>query len=232
MKKARYAVIDYRAAERVKNELLKYACEIIPTVHQNTYESICGHADIQLCRIDDKTAVCAPNCYEYYKNHLSGVNIVCGEKNPGESYPGDVLYNACCAESFAMHNFKYTDKAVLRAAQKRFKRFVNVKQGYSCCASCAAGDFVITEDDGIYNALLKNNIKALKISSGSVELPGMNYGFFGGATGFFGGTVFTVGEIDKHTDFEIIGKFLGNKNIDIVSLCSGKLRDTGSVLFF
>ena len=228
----KYAIIDYRILDEIKNELSKYAENIIPTIRQNTYESICGHSDIQLCKIDDNTIVCAPNCFEYYKSRLSGVNVICGEKNPNGNYPNDVLYNVCTSDGFAMHNFKYTDKITLAVIEQKFSKHINVRQGYSCCSTCAVGNAVITEDSGIYRALTSNGIDALKISSGSVVLKGMNYGFFGGAVGVYKNNFFTVGNLDTHSDAGQINEFLKERNINVYKLADGKLRDVGSILFF
>lgn len=232
MKLAKYAIIDFRTDAIIIEELNKYTDKIIKTKKQNTYDSICGHADIQLCKIDDNTAVCAPNCYEYFKSQLQGINVICGDKNPCGLYPTDVLYNACCFGDYAIHNFKYTDKITLAVIEQKFSKRINVKQGYSKCSICHIGNAVITDDDGIPKKLCEFKLDVLKLKSKDVNLNGMNYGFFGGAVGTFKNYIFSVGSIEKHSDAKCITKFLNKHNFNLIELSKNPLYDVGSIIFF
>jgi hypothetical protein len=59
-----------------------------------------------------------------------------------------------------------------------------VKQGYTKCSLVVVDEkSVITSDMGLAAALQRFEIDVLLISQGHVALPGLQYGFLGGASG-------------------------------------------------
>lgn len=226
-----FVIIDFRAETETKNSLSKYFEIIVKTNKKNTLDAVCGHADISLCRIKDDELIVCPSDYEYYKGILTGIKLSCGCSVPATEYPYDVCYNAACFGSFAVHNFRYTDKITLAVIEQKFSNRINVNQGYSKCSICGfEDDSAITDDDGIYNKLKGNGIDVLKISKGDVKLKGMNYGFFGGATGVFENNLFLNGELKYHRDADKIKSFLKNHGINIIELKKGVLTDIGSIV--
>ena len=70
----------------------------------------------------------------------------------------------------------------------------------------------------------------LKISKGSVYLPGFDYGFIGGASGKIADDeIIFNGDISKHPDYKNIMSFLCKHNVKAVSF-KDKLEDIGSII--
>ena len=52
------------------------------------------HPDIQIHFLNSNTAVCAPECYDYYAQFSKNIdNLLCGTLVPENTYPLDVAYN-------------------------------------------------------------------------------------------------------------------------------------------
>lgn len=185
------------------------------------------HADMQLVKIGDEI-ITAPMFYEYYSKLLPGKKIICGEKNPDGHYPACAAYNAAVTEKYAICNEKYTDRIILQRVRKAGLEIINVKQGYAKCSLCLFPGGAITSDKGIYKKI-SSVIDTLLIAPGSISLPGAEYGFIGGASGF-GDRLYFTGSIEKHPAFHEIKSFLEYKNTEFVSL-PGELTDYGTALF-
>lgn len=227
----KYAIIDFRASEETIFNVRKYFSEVILTNPQKTYESICGHPDIAVCKTDNKTIITAPDDYLYYKERLQGITVICGKLNPGISYPDDVLYNVACSEDAAIHNFKFTDEITLAVIEQKFLKRIQVNQGYSKCSICVINNKgIITDDESIYNQTVNHGIDSLLITKGDVKLKGMNYGFFGGATGVYDNKLFLNGELSKHKDEKIISEFIKKYNVELIELKKGYIEDIGSII--
>ena len=69
-----------------------------------------------------------------------------GEEEVGYEYPEDVKYNICQIGNNIIHDFKYTDKRILKyiTNQKNLKQ-IPVHQGYSKC------NIVATSEKILYN---------------------------------------------------------------------------------
>lgn len=226
-----FVIVDYRTAAETLNSLSGYFENIVKTNKKSTYEAVCGHPDISICRIKSDEIVVCPSDYEYYKSLLRGFKLSCGISEPAAEYPYDVCYNAACFGNTAVHNFRYTDKITLAVIEQKFSKRINVNQGYSKCSICEFEDnSAITDDEGIYNKLKSSGIDVLKISKGDVKLKGMNYGFFGGATGVFENNLFLNGELKYHRDADKINSFLKKHGINIIELKKGFITDIGSIL--
>lgn len=228
-----FGIVDFRANDTFVKNLTNVCDAIIKTKKANTYDAICGHPDISVCKLGNDEIITAPMFYDYYKNALPDINVICGDENPGHEYPNDVLYNiSCFGESF-IHNTKYTDKKALAVIEQKFSKHINVRQGYSKCATAIVGNnAIITEDEGIAKEAKKANIKVCKITKGDVKLENMEYGFFGGATGVFKNNFYINGKLKYHRDCNLIYKFLKDNGIvDIIELSDFELEDIGSILF-
>ena len=229
-KMSKYAIVDFRIKQEAIDTLSAHFDKIIKTKPINVHKSICGHADIAVCKLNNNEISVCPSQYEYYKSELPDINIICGSSEPAYKYPEDVFFNAACNNDIAVHNFQFTDKITLAVINQKFSKHINVRQGYSKCSICFINDSVITDDDGTYNELYKNGIQALKINKGSVKLTGMDYGFFGGATGAFNNKLFVNGELRFHESELLIRNFLNEKEIEIIQLKRGALEDIGSII--
>lgn len=193
-------------------------------------EGVKYHPDMQLVRADEKW-ICAPQVLDYYKPYFDdcGLKLDCGESTPEYNYPQDIAYNVAIMGNFAIHNFKYTDKAFIQ--NSHFEK-INVSQGYTKCNLCiVADDAAITSDEGIYNALLRKNIDLLKIDFGNVCLPGYDYGFIGGASGIIDDkTLAFCGNVDLHPQGELIKSFCKKHGVTTVSLGNVPLMDIGTII--
>lgn len=222
-------ILDKNIPKEVKANLKKEDFKLIFTEEiKNLKSPLSTHADMQVCRINDKKIVVEPSVFDYYFNKLNDYDIIV-EKGSGflrEKYPEDSLYNLAANEDIAIHNFKIADENVLKNLKKQK---INVKQGYSKCNICFAKDIIITSDYGIYKKI-PQSVKKLLVESGDIELQGYDYGFIGGATGFFKKLYF-IGNLEKYKEKEKIKEFLKNNDIEYKSLCEGSLKDFGSLIF-
>ena len=228
---SKYAIIDFRASGKAISALNNYFDKVIPSFPLNVNPAICGHPDIGVCKIGDDRIVVSPSVYKYYKNELPGIDVICGSSEPSAKYPDDVFYNAACGNTLAVHNFKFTDKITLAEIKQKFSKHINVEQGYSKCSICLInGDGIITDDEGIYKKLTKPNSDVLKINKGKIILKGMNYGFFGGSTGYIDKKLFLNGEIKYLDDAEIIINYLKEHNTELIEINKGSIEDIGTII--
>lgn len=231
IKMSKYAIVDYRLDKNAVKSLEQHFDKVVPSVKLDVNPSICGHPDLSVCKIDeDKITVC-PSAYEYYKNELPDIKIICGSSEPFGKYPKDIFYNAACGNHIAVHNFKFTDKITLAQIEQKFSKHINVQQGYSKCSiSFTGNNGMITDDDGIYENLIIHGFDALKIKRGKIILSGMNYGFFGGATGYSENKLFLNGEIKYLDDAEIIIDYLKKHDTELIEVNKGFVVDIGTIV--
>ena len=226
-----FAIIDYRAKKEAIVCLYKFFDKVVLTSPLNVQQAIDGHADISVCKIADNEIVVCPSLYNYYKSELPEINIFKGSSEPDYKYPNDVIYNAACSGSVAIHNFEFTDKTTLAVIKQKFSKHINVHQGYSKCSICfVKNNGLITDDEGIYKEVKNHEIDALKITKGDVKLHGMNYGFFGGATGCFENKLFLNGEVKYHKDKNKIVDYLNKHNVELIEIKKGPIEDIGSII--
>ena len=107
---------------------------------------------------------------------------------------------------------------------------VNVNQGYAKCSTALAGDYFITADKGIYEAMTANGAKGLLIESGDIRLDGVDYGFIGGCCFYNDGVLYYAGDITKHRNYSIISDFLRERGIELCCLSKTELYDIGGFI--
>ena len=178
--------------------------------------------------------------YEANRNIIDKLNLdIIIEKSPQScGYPHDVGLNAAMFGGNLICRVKYTNEKILEYAREYGKNIIDVKQGYAKCSVCIVDEnSVITSDVSIYNKICKkapqNNINALLITPGHIDLPGCGYGFIGGCSGLIKSDgknllAFT-GDINLHPDREKIKDFCRGRGVEPVSLSGEKLRDYGSL---
>lgn len=199
-------------------------------IHKNgKLEPFCAnHADILTYHIGNDDFIAD----ETAKNALNDCNI-CEIVNVCSPYPNDCLLNAADIGDFLICNSKITHKTILKAAEKRNKRIIDVNQGYAKCSVCIVKrDAFITDDESIYRECSKvNGISVLFVSKGSVALKGQNYGFIGGASGLINeNTLFFNGDLSLHQDFVAIKEFLSYHNVKYIDIKNKPLTDIGSII--
>ena len=150
-----------------------------------------------------------------------------------EKYPHDVLLDAALVGKHLVCRPDATSSSVLEYARKKGAALLPVRQGYAKCNLCMVSEnAVITEDASIAKALSAVGTEVLRITPGYVALSGYPYGFIGGASGNDGCHVFFCGDLSVHPEGESMAAFCRRHGKQPVSLCSGKLCDVGSLLFW
>jgi len=217
-------IVDNRYLEIAKDKFGEKH-EIIPSFTcENLQKPVCAHPDMTILPIED-IFVCSPSSYEYYRSVL-GDRVKCGATKLSNHYPNDIAYNVLIFENLAFGKEEFIDSVVKCELRKRNIKIVNINQGYAKCSSCITKNGIITADNSIYKALVKNNIAALNILPGFVKLFGYEYGFIGGASGEIDGELTFFGDITKHPDFEKIDNFCKFKYFS-----DFPLTDIGTILY-
>lgn len=207
--------------------------------HNRLYDSVAQHADMLSCSVGDKLVV-APYNYNrlvkdesFVRDHpMLTKRIVCGETELNESYPDNIAYNVAFIGEYAIHNTNYTDPVLKKLIDAQGYKWIHTKQGYSNCMMLpVASDALITSDVGLAKTLRQNGFEVLIIEQGHIKLPGLSYGFIGGASFTIGNTVYFNGNVDKHPNGQEIKTFISKKALQIVNLSENQLFDFGSVRF-
>jgi len=200
------------------------------------YDAICSHADVLCCSVGNKI-VLEPTIYDQLvddKSHRNEIQlnhvIIKGQTHLEGKYPYNIAYNVAFIGTYAIHNTHYTDPVVKDLVDEEGYQWIHTKQGYTNCTYLTVGpDAAITSDAGLAKTLRLYNIKVLEIEPGHIKLPGMNYGFIGGAAIGIGDVIYFFGDIRNHPDGERIIEFLGSQGISFECLNGGPLIDIGSM---
>ncbi len=226
-------IIDYRASSKTVDALKNMNLNIVKTPQLNTvYATICGHSDIMVHKLCEGLIVAEPTVYEYFKEKLTGIEVLKGKSILSDKYPFDIAYNAALVGKNLFCNRNFTDEVILNYAEKNGINIINTKQGYAKCSVCAVSDeAIITSDKNITIAAEKNKIDVLQVDDSSIKLIGFEHGFIGGATGLIKENVLAVnGNIKLHTDYDKIYSFCNKHGVAIISLNDDKIEDIGSII--
>lgn len=226
-------IIDYRASEKTSDALKKLGFNVILTPKiGHTYTTICGHTDIMVHKLEDKTIVVEPTVATYFKKQLPGIEVLSGKTKITDKYPYDIAYNAARVGNNIICNIKYTDALIIEFAIKNSLNIINTKQGYSKCSICVISDkAIITSDKNIQSVLNKNNIDVLLVDDSKIKLNGFDHGFIGGATGLLNESLLAVnGNIKLHTNYNEIIAFAKKYGVEVISLNNDEIIDIGSII--
>ncbi|WP_066504292.1 DUF6873 family GME fold protein [Abyssisolibacter fermentans] len=235
-KKADLLIVDARVDESIISNLKKYNVEIIKTIEcKDILEPVAYHPDMVIHPVNHNTIVVAPNVYDYYKEVLfkKPINIIKGEKLLNRNYPEDIAYNVARVWKYAVHKVKNMDPKLKFYLLKEGLEFIDVNQGYSKCSTAIIADkAVITSDNSIYKALIKQGIDVLHIQEGYIDLLGFDYGFIGGATSCIGGNdvILFSGDYTSHSDKLKINNFIKKNRKSSKILSDKKIIDIGSII--
>ncbi len=225
-----YILLSHKTHNAVKAYLKKRGHHIIevpdiPVV----YDAVSSHADIFACAVKGKL-IASPHI-AHILDGASAPYVL--SKSIGPKYPENIRYNGCDTGSYFIHNLRFTDAAVLDAVRAASLTEVNVRQGYTKCSVCSAAlDALITADEGICRALGGTSCDVLQIRPGHVMLPGVDCGFFGGATGLARGELIINGDLSLHPDCQAIERFLCAHGTRAVSFEGLPITDIGSIIEF
>lgn len=220
-------IIDKRAPVEAKNRLTAYGEVIELETNGVVPDPISGHPDIFICQVGATYAV-APQLPRKIFKAMSKRKIVEGDAIVRE-YPGCAAYNALATDHFLIHLSQAIDPAIIELAEGLTK--IPVKQGFSRCSAIPVGEGFITSDKGIFHKLGDLHIDALFVSPAGIQLPGHEYGLFGGCCGVFDRTLFILGSLDYFHDGVRVKSYVARQGFKIVELTNGPLFDGGGLFF-
>ncbi len=161
---------------------------------------------------------------------LQTVHCFKGTKPPSNKYPASACYNAVMAHGVFIHNLKATDPALLQAAHGMEQ--IHVAQAYTRCnLLCLSNSHFVTSDKGIEKTLLQYGKRVCYINPRQVCLSGHSHGFFGGACGMIGRTLYLCGSLSNLNEAEELKQFLAKCGWMLAELNQGPITDVGSILF-
>lgn len=208
---------------------------VIPTFNISAIKSsLKYHPDIQIHPIDNNNLVCAPECYDYYRNCLpTTINIIKGSANIGDTYPSDCAYNVTRVGNFVICNTKIIDRTILNIYKDMGFTFIHTNQGYSKCnIAIIDEETILTEDEGIHNTIIVNQIpiKTYLMQKGEIFLNGFDYGFIGGACGLIENRLLWYGNPQNLSYYKQIKEITEERQILNISLSNQPLGDFGGII--
>ncbi len=230
------AAVDGRIGAEAEQNLKKLGVEIVRiSSHPDLYDAVCSHPDMIFHHAGGNLIIYAPGADPAAVSELCarGFRMVMGESRLRPEYPGDIAYNVARVGKWYFHNLKHTDIRIKETMERMGIEPVHVNQGYAKCSVLPvdAGS-MITSDKGIAAAARKKGLDVLLLDCrDSIRLPGLDYGFIGGACGMLSDSVCAVnGSLAKLKDFESFLSFLKERNISVVEISRDRVTDIGSIL--
>jgi N-dimethylarginine dimethylaminohydrolase len=198
---------------------------------------VATHADMLICKIENCVF-----CYEtYYSENKelfdviekSGYKIIPVKKECRKNYPGDIALNVLIMGKTLFCKKENTADEILRFAEEKGYKIINVKQGYAACSTVVLNEnHAITTDKTIEKALKNENIDVIYVPTDNIKLTGYNCGFIGGASGVSDKNFFLFGSIENLNKKDEIKKILKNLNFRITEILTSDIYDFGGVKFF
>lgn len=235
-----YILIDKRMRNVEKNMLKYLGYKLVPIeTSNNVYAEISSHVDIFTTKIGD-TLIVEKSKYDDLVFMLKNTeyNIISGKENVEMKYPNDIKYNVCIIGNYAVHNFKYTDKVVLKELKENGYELINVEQGYTNCSVAVIDESsVITTDRKIAEKLIANNISVLlldytpdiKLKDEYGNYSNMN-GFIGGAIGRVDNNIIVFGDLNKIDRENKIRDFIKIRNLKLIDFKDLDVIDYGGIV--
>jgi len=229
-------VVDCRISIELEAALKNMGIELLKLKpHPGLYEAVSSHPDMLLHHLGGNLIVYAPGTDKTLLDKLTeyGFSLIKGESLLSPSYPADIAYNIARVGKWYFHNLKHTDPVAKKHLDKLGIEPVHVEQGYSKCSILPVDSHtIITTDIGIAKAADKKGIDVLFLDGErSICLPGLNYGFIGGAGGMVDKAVCALnGNIGKLDCNSILSSFASRRGIIIKSLSNSHVTDIGSML--
>lgn len=230
------AIVDERISSEAESELGILGVKILKLQpHGSLYTAVCSHPDMMLHHIGGETIIYAPGTDTKLLDVLRAYGFVLleGKSVLSPAYPADIAYNVARVGRRYFHNLKYTDPVIKKQLERLGAEPVHIEQGYAKCSVLPVDEnSIITSDKGIAKVAEKEGLEVLLVDCGrSIQLPGLNYGFIGGAGGMLGNlTCVLNGSMGKLRCYDAISAFLSKKNIIIKGLSDRQVTDIGSIL--
>ncbi len=224
-------IVDFRIHNEEKEYLVSRGYNLLICPPSDLlYYAVCGHPDM-LMHILDNCIMVHKDMDSEFINNLSLLNYKVYKSNLAlqTKYPYNIGLNSLSMGNLFAHSVKFTDHNLLSLVSD--KKLINVKQGYTKCSTCIVNNHaIITSDVSIAKALISEEIDVLLIPPGDILLPGLNYGFIGGATGLIEDDVLAFyGHLDHYLYGKEVLEFLKKHKVEPAFLRNGKLIDRGSI---
>ncbi len=236
--KKNIALIGASGKGSIENALtaLGFTVFVLPE-NKRIESSISGHADLSLF-LYEKNAFVSEDYYRENADLLDNIakkgdlHIIPCTASPHSPYPHDVPYCILQAdEKSVISNQRYIAPQIADFLNSASVKIISTPQGYAKCTALAFHGRIISADRSILKAASSQGFTTLEILSGGIDLPGYDYGFIGGASGFDGKNIYFCGDISIHPNAYEIDQFIRNAGYSVVSLTSGRLTDIGSIFF-
>jgi len=225
-------ICSHKITREIESALLKLNLEAIKLRGINKFgefHPLNYHPDMFCFNLRANTWIFYESVCENNKEILDSLNLdIIIEPDPVScEYPHYIGLNCAKVRESLICAKKFANAKIL----EEFENIIDVKQGYSRCSTCIAGDAIITADKNIYKNFPGDK---LIIELGHINLHGYSYGFIGGCSGFIEDDatrmLLFTGNVELHPDYLKIKEFCGDKKIDIRSLSQEKLKDYGGLL--
>lgn len=230
-------LVDERISNKCERALLKRGFRVIkmpPSDRLGT--AVASHPDMLLFYHRGNIITSAEYCEKFPCvfsdiREFSNATLTFADELYAHDYPNDAIFNALTIGEFIFIKEDTASLAVKGYAKRAGLTVVPTKQGYPACTVLPFGNSAITADRGIADTLTKQGIKVTLISNGDITLPPYEYGFIGGAAGVLGNTVYFLGDISLHRDFDKIKAALDSEGYISLSLSDEPLSDLGRIIF-
>jgi hypothetical protein len=224
-------IVDFRIHNEEKEILVSMGYGLLVCPSSNLlYEAVCGHPDM-LMSVTDSGIIVHNNMSNEFIQDLLSLNYTVYKSSSvlQNKYPYNICLNSLNIGNLFVHLINFTDTNLLSLVKN--KKLINVKQGYTKCSTCIVNNHAaITSDVSIAKALNVEGVDVLLLPPGDILLPGLNYGFIGGATGLLCDNVLAFyGHLDHYLYGKEVLKFLNKHKVEPVFLRNGKLIDRGSI---
>ena len=224
----RYCIIN-NTQIAVINRLQHYGYECIATEKStDVSQPISLHADVLYLKTDNKLFV--SQCQTKNIKYLESLKFKIETVKLAPGYKFECKLNMVYSDDLIICNPKtglnlqYCDIN---------KKIISVNQGYTKCSTIVLkNNLFITEDNSIYNSLVKSGFECLLLEKGEVALEGYDYGFIGGASVYLEdeNILLFLGDITKHKDYDKIYNYCRNNKIEIDYISDMKLCDIGGAV--
>jgi len=222
-------IIDKRAPVEAKERLAAFGEVAELETRGVVPEPLSGHPDIFICRVGETYAV-APQLPSGILQAMRKRNAEIVEGTAiGHEYPACAAYNALATDKYLICNPPAVDPAIIDLAKGL--TLIPVRQGFARCSAIQVGEGFITSDSGIFRKLCDLRVSALYVDPAGIQLPGYEYGLFGGCCGTHNRTLFILGSLDFFREGERVKSYAASQGVAIVELVSGPLFDGGGLFF-
>lgn len=232
------AVIDYRAPAEAERKLMLHGFRVIRTVPSAKLPTpLRAHPDMLFALIENTVISSADYVEEapaFFDDlsHAARLDFIITEDKFLPEYPHDCIFNALVMGDRIFCKSDSVSPAILRAAYKYGKKVISTKQGYPACMVLPLGARdAVTADAGMARILMREGINVTLINNGGISLPPYEYGFIGGCAGISDGTVYFLGNPERHPDSDKIIGALERAGLRFVALADTELFDLGRIVF-